>query len=107
MNHRIVLTILIILSVSTTSTAWARPGALTGAPCKTCHEGPPRDKKFIPEIAAKGMDKYKAEECKKCHEYKDGKIMKKADAATPADPAKNGESNAPVKKKARKAKAPK
>jgi hypothetical protein len=51
----------------------AKPTTVKGAKCTVCHEGAPKDKKFIP-AAAKMVAKYKENQCKDCHGYADGKL---------------------------------
>jgi nitrate/TMAO reductase-like tetraheme cytochrome c subunit len=53
--------------------AMAKMTTVKGAKCTACHEGAPKDKKFVP-AAAKMVAKYKEAECKDCHGWADGKL---------------------------------
>jgi hypothetical protein len=55
----------------------AKSSFVKGASCKTCHEGKPPKKDNVTKKSAEMMKKYKAEECKDCHGWEDGKFTTK------------------------------
>jgi len=65
------------LVFATSNSAHAKPSFVKGASCKTCHEGKPAKKDNINAKAAAMIKKYKAEECKDCHGWDDGKFTTK------------------------------
>jgi len=65
------------LVFATSSSVQAKSSFVKGASCKTCHEGKPAKKDNINKKAAEMIKKYKAEECKNCHGWDDGKFTTK------------------------------
>lgn len=65
------------LVFATSSSVQAKPSFVKGASCKTCHEGKPAKKDNVTKKAAEMIKKYKAEECKNCHGWDDGKFTTK------------------------------
>jgi nitrate/TMAO reductase-like tetraheme cytochrome c subunit len=65
------------LVFATSSSVQAKSSFVKGASCKTCHEGKPAKKDNVTKKAAEMMKKYKAEECKDCHGWEDGKFTTK------------------------------
>ncbi len=62
-----------LLALAVAPVAQAKMTTVKGAKCTVCHEGAPKDKKFIP-AAAKMVAKYKEAQCKDCHGFENGKL---------------------------------
>lgn len=67
------------LVFATSTTVQAKGSFVKGAACKSCHDGKPAKKDNINKAAAAMMKKYKADECKNCHGWEDGKFTTKKD----------------------------
>ncbi|MCX6906848.1 MAG: hypothetical protein NTY01_02270 [Verrucomicrobia bacterium] len=65
------------LVFATSNSVQAKPSFVKGASCKICHEGKPAKKANVNKKAAEMIKKYKAEECKDCHGWDDGKFTTK------------------------------
>ncbi|WLT30123.1 hypothetical protein [Geothrix sp. PMB-07] len=74
MRRITLLTAALILALA--PVASAKPTTVKGAKCNICHEGAPKDKKFVP-AAQKMFPKYKEDKCKDCHSMVDGKFTSK------------------------------
>ena len=71
MRRLTLLTAALLLALA--PVASAKPTTVKGAKCTVCHEGAPKDKKFVP-AAAKMFPTYKEAQCKDCHGFADGKF---------------------------------
>ncbi|HQL48058.1 MAG: hypothetical protein BWY56_01338 [Acidobacteria bacterium ADurb.Bin340] len=54
--------------------AIAKPTTVKGAKCAACHQGAPKDNKWINKTTEDMVKKYKEVECKDCHGWEKGKL---------------------------------
>jgi len=69
--------VLVAAALLVAGVGYARPTFVTGAACKSCHEGMPPKKENLSAKAVDMAKKYKVDECKNCHTWTDGKFTSK------------------------------
>ena len=75
---KIACTVVCMLGLSVV--AFAKPAYAPGVKCIECHEAGKFNKAGVKPKAKEMFEKFKDKKCTECHENKDGKLGKKADA---------------------------